>query len=375
MLFRSATFAAELQIEHLAEALGLDPITLRLRNCVRDGSVLATQSEIPVGVSLPELIETCVRRIGASRQENSWQMPAVHSNEGHKRRGIGIAAGMKNSGFGWGFPEGSEARVVLHGHAEIERAEVYTAAADVGQGAHSALAQIAAESLDIPLDRIEMVVSDTADIGNSGPASASRLTIFAGSAVKKAADEALQNWNDEERPAAGGGRWEAPPTTKPDPETGACLNSISYAYGVQAVEVDVDVETGEIEIVNVLAVHDPGRAVNPQQVIGQLQGGIVQAQGWSLTEDFVSNGGYVQTDRFSTYLIPTILDAAPNMEFVLLEKPDSIGPYGVLGLGEIGILLLAPAIVSAVHDAVGIWFDRIPLNPERVIAGLQADSN
>jgi CO/xanthine dehydrogenase Mo-binding subunit len=302
-------------------------------------------------------------------------MPTLQANEPHKRRGIGIAAGMKNSGFGWGFPEGSEARVVLHGRAEIERAEVHTAAADVGQGAHSVLAQIAAEELDIPLDRVELVTSDTADIGSSGPASASRLTMFAGNAVKQAAVEALQNWNDEERPAVGGGRWNAPPTTKPDPETGACFNSISYTYGAQAVEVEVDIETGEIEIVNIVAVHDPGRAVNPQQVIGQLQGGIIQAQGWSLTEDFVSRGGHIQTDRLSTYLIPTILDATSKMDLVLLERPDPVGPFGVRGVGEIGILLLAPAIVSAVHHAVGVWFDRIPLKPERVMVGLQAASN
>jgi CO/xanthine dehydrogenase Mo-binding subunit len=343
-----ATFAAELQIAHVAEALGLDPITIRLRNCVRDGAILPTQSEIPAGVSLPELIETCALEIAASRLENGWQMPTLQANEPHKRRGIGIAAGMKNSGFGWGFPEGSEARVVLHGRAEIERAEVHTAAADVGQGAHSVLAQIAAEELDIPLDRVELVTSDTADIGSSGPASASRLTMFAGN---------------------------APPTTKPDPETGACFNSISYTYGAQAVEVEVDIETGEIEIVNIVAVHDPGRAVNPQQVIGQLQGGIIQAQGWSLTEDFVSRGGHIQTDRLSTYLIPTILDAPSKMDLVLLERPDPVGPFGVRGVGEIGILLLAPAIVSAVHHAVGVWFDRIPLKPERVIVGLQAASN
>lgn len=117
---------------------------------------------------------------------------------------------MKNSGFGWGFPEGSEARVVLHGGTEIERAEVHTAAVEVGQGVHSVLVQIAAEVLNIPLDRVEIVTSDTADIGDSGPASASRLTIFAGNAVKQAAEQALRKWREEERPAVGGGRWDAP---------------------------------------------------------------------------------------------------------------------------------------------------------------------
>jgi CO/xanthine dehydrogenase Mo-binding subunit len=370
-----ATFAAEMQMEHFAEDLGLDPVTIRLHNCVREGSILATQAEIPYGVSLPKLIETCAYEIGADRQAGGWQMPtASKAEEPHKRRGLGIAAGMKNSGFGWGFPEGSEARVVLHGAAEIERAELYTAAADVGQGAHSVLAQIATEVLNIPLDRIEMVTSDTANSGDAGPASASRLTMFAGNAVKQAAEQALQRWHDEDRPATGGGRWNAPPTTKPDPETGACLNSISYAYGVQAVEVEVDIETGEIKIIKAIAIHDPGRAVNPQQVSGQLQGGIVQAQGWALTENFITQVGYVQTDRLSTYLIPTIADAVPDIKLVCLEEPDAVGPFGVRGVGEIGFILLAPAIVSAVHNAVGVWFDRLPLTPEQVINGLQSAS-
>ena len=367
-----ATFAAELQIGHLAEALNLDPITIRLRNCVREGSILATQTEIPPEVSLPELIETCAREIGARSVNDSWQLPPLDTSEPHKRRGLGIAVAMKNSGFGWGFPEGSEARVVLHGGVEIERAEVQTAAADVGQGAHSALAQIAAEALGIPLERVEMVTSDTATSGPSGPSSASRVTMFAGQAVHQAAVEALRHWQNEERPAAGGGWWSAPPTTPPDSATGACHNSISYAYGVQAVDLEVDTETGEIEILNLIAVHDPGRAVNPQQVLGQMHGGIVQAQGWSLTEDFITGGGYVRTNRFSTYLIPTILDAPANIKCIFIEKPDPVGPFGVRGVGEIPILLPAPAIVAAVRNATGVWLDRIPAKPEQVIAALQA---
>ena len=234
----------------------------------------------------------------------------------------------------------------------------------------SALTQIAAEVLQIPLARIEMVTSDTASSGDAGPASASRPTMFAGHAVKQATEQALQHWRDEERPATGGGRWYAPPTTKPDPETGACLNSISYAYGAQAVEVEVDIETGEISIIKAVAVHDPGQAVNPQQVSGQLQGRIIQTQGWALTENFVTQGGYIQTDHLSTYLIPTILDAIPDIKLVCLEEPDLVGPYGVHGVGEIGLILLAPAIVSAIHNAVGVWFDHLPLTPERVLSAL-----
>ena len=135
--------------------------------------------------------------------------------------------------------------------------------------------------------------------------------------------------------------------------------------------MEVDLETGEIEVKRIIAVHDAGRAVNPQQMEGQIQRGIIEAQGWSLSEDFISAEGYVKTDRFSTYLIPTILDAAPEIKCVLIDKPDPVGPFGVRGVGEVGIIPLAPAIVSAVHSATGVWFDRIPLKPEQVITGLQ----
>lgn len=364
-------FAAELQIEHLAEELGLDPVTIRLKNCLRDNSILATQSPIPDVVSLPELLEICAKELGAEQHGDHWHMPTTTSDNPYKKRGIGLAAGFKNTGFGFGFPEGSDARVVLHGDAIIERVEVFTAAADVGQGAHSALAQIAAEVLDVPLAMIEMVTSDTATAGNSGPASASRLTFFAGHAVKWAAEQALQDFKDESRPAEGGGWWAAPPTEAPDPETYASFHSISYAYGAQAVEVEVDLETGLIDVLNVIAVHDPGKAVNPQQVEGQIHGAVVQSLGWALTENYIAKEGYVETDNFSTYLIPTVLDIPQTEKTILYEKPDPAGPFGVRGVGEIPYIGIPPAIISAVHDATGVWFDRIPLTAEQVALALK----
>ncbi len=246
-----AAFASELQIAHLAEALGIDAVTLRLHNCLRDGALLSTRSPVPGGVSLPELIETCARAAGATETAEGWCLPvltdgnwtrpsAVEPEQGAerpsacirvdprpgrsgaesaapKRRGWGLAVSMKNAGFSFGFPEGSTARVALYGDTEIARAEVHTAAPEVGQGAHSALAQLAAERLGIPLERVAVIASDTADIGDSGPASASRLTFFAGNAVVAAADLALARWRDEERPAVAEFRYEAPRTTAPDP--------------------------------------------------------------------------------------------------------------------------------------------------------------
>ncbi len=146
--------------------------------------------------------------------------------------------------------------------------------------------------------------------------------------------------------------------------------SVSFSYGAQAVEVEVDLETGQIALLRVIAVHDPGRAVNPQQVVGQIEGGVIQAQGWALIEDFITEGGYVLTDRLSTYLIPTVLDIPADMKTVLIEKNDPVGPFGVRGVGEIPFIPLAPAIVCAVRDALGVWFDSIPLKPEQVLTCL-----
>lgn len=367
-----ATFAAELQIEHIAEELGMDPITIRLRNCLHDNSILPTQAPVPGGVSLVELVEACARRAGIQQEGNRWYFSPLQASQPHKRRGLGLAIGMKNSGFPLGMQEGSEARVVLHGVATIERADVYTAVADVGQGAHSVLTQIAAEVLNLPIERINMITSDTAQCGDSGAASASRVTMLAGNAVKRASELALERWANEDRPAAEAFyRWEpAIPTTAPHPNTGACNCALSFSYGAQIAEVEVDIETGEVDLVKVTATQDPGLAVNPTQVVGQMQGGIVQAQGWSLIEDFITDNGRVLTDRFSTYLIPTTLDVPVELDTVLIEKPDPLGPYGVRGAGEMPFVSLAPAVVIAIHNATGLWFDHIPVKAEQILARL-----
>jgi CO/xanthine dehydrogenase Mo-binding subunit len=343
---------------------------MRLRNCLVDDALLPTQTPVPGGVSLPELLEICAIELGAVREGDAWRMPERAPAAPHKKRGIGFGAGIKNAAFGYGFPEGAEARVVLHGGAEIERAEVYTAAADVGQGAHTVMGQIAAEALGIPMEKIVLITSDTAHSGPTGPASASRLTLISGNAVKQAAEQALQDFQNENRPAEGGGRWSAPPTEPPDPETGACVNSLSFSYSVHGVEVEVDTETGQIQLLNVVSVNDPGKAVNPLHVEGQMEGTMVQSGGWALVEDFVTKGGYIQSDQLSTYLIPTVLDIPDSGKVVLVEKPDPLGPYGVRGVGEVAFVSLPPAIVSAVHDATGVWFDHIPLRPEDVAASM-----
>jgi CO/xanthine dehydrogenase Mo-binding subunit len=281
---------------------------------------------------------------------------------------------MKATGYGYGVPEGSKAKVVLHGMSTIEHADVYSAAIDVGQGAHSVLIQIAAHVLGIPFDLIEIHPGDTASSEDSGAAAASRLTYFAGNAVKLAAELALKSWRDENRPAVGDAHWISPPTTAPDPLTGACIDNVSYSYAAQGVIVEVDLETGQVILDTVIATHDPGRAINPQKVEGQIQGAVVQAMGWALLENFVTEQAMIKTNTLSTYLIPTTLDIPAKVKSIQIEKPDPVGPFGVRGVGEIPFIPLAPAVIAAIRDATGIWFNHLPIKPEEVVEKIKENN-
>jgi CO/xanthine dehydrogenase Mo-binding subunit len=136
------------------------------------------------------------------------------------------------------------------------------------------------------------------------------------------------------------------------------------------VEVEVDVETGVIHITRVVSANDVGQAINPQQVAGQTEGAVVQAEGYAMLENFQMKDGYVLTPHLSTYLIPGVLDVPDRVETIIVEQPEPHGPYGVRGMGEMPYLPLTPALVAAVHDATGVWFDEFPLTPERVLRGL-----
>ena len=165
----------------------------------------------------------------------------------------------------------------------------------------------------------------------------------------------------EERPAIAEYTYLAP---KPfDKETGYSVPNLSYAYVAQAVELEVDLETGFIKILRVVSANDVGQAINPALVEGQIEGAVVQAEGYTLIENFITRNGHILTDQLSTYLIPTILDIPEAVELVILEVSEPNGPFGARGLGELPFLPLAPAIAAAVHDATGVWFNDFPLTP------------
>lgn len=366
-------FAAEMQMDKLAEALGMDPVEIRERNILREGSLLSVGTPLPKGVSIDKVLEACALKAGWVRGANGWQRPVVnHSEQANKRRGIGFACAFKNVGFSFGAPENCWATIELRGREEIDQAVLYHAGAEVGQGSHTAFIQMAAEALGLPFEKISLVAADTAYTRNSGSVSASRMTFMAGNSIRGAAALALEKWQNEERPAVATYQYLPPRTTPYDPETGKSEPNFSYGYVAEAVEVEVDIETGQIQVVNVICADDVGKAVNPQQVQGQIEGAVVQAAGYGILENFVQKDGMPLTKTLSTYLIPTVLDVPGRVESVILEYPDPIGPFGARGMGEMPYLPFVPALVSALHNASGRWFDQFPLIPERVLEGLSS---
>ena len=366
-----AAFAAEMQIEKLAEALELDPVELRARNVIKEGDLLSVESPLPEGVTMDRVIESCAEGAGWTRTSGNWEAPEIEQpDEPHLRRGIGFACGFKNVGFSFGYPEECWATVELHGRAEIEEVVLRHAGADVGQGAHTVLVQMAAEAAGVPLSKVRLDPSDTATSENSGSASASRMTFMAGHAIRGAVEAAMVKWQEEDRPAIAKYQYRPPPTTSYDSETGQSEPNFAYGYVAEAATVEVDTEIGAVRILDVVCADDVGRVINPQGVRGQIEGAIVQAAGYAILEDFKQEGGEVQTGRLSTYLIPGIWDIPERVHPIILEYEDPGGPWGVRGMAEMPFIPLTPAVTAAIHNALGIWYDEFPLTPERVLWGI-----
>ncbi len=362
-------FAAEMQMSRLADALGIDPMIFRLKNALREGSVLATQSVIPPAVSIRETMMHAAEAAG-------WTDKGKPKPEGEVSaktlRGIGVAAGYKNVCYSFGFPDSCTAICELYGGEAAENAVIKIGISEVGQGTLGAMGQMAAESLGLTYDQVTIVNEDTSEVPEAGSCSASRLSFMAGNAIKLACEAALEEWSAGERPAVAERTYRPRETTMYDPDTGVCDPHVTYGYGTQIAEVEVNAETGEVRLRKVWAAHDVGRTINPLHVEGQIHGAISQAQGWTLLEDFVMEDGQIRTKSYADYLIPTVYDMPDEIHPLILEVADPQGPYGVRGLGEMPMLVLAPAILDAIHDATGIWFTKLPVKAEDVLLALEA---
>ncbi len=365
-------FAAEMQMNKLADALGLDPVDIRMKNALTADKLLAVGTRAPGGVCVRQVIEETAKASGWEKRSGARQVAQSDGREQPNKvvTGRGFGAGFKNIGFSFGYNENSWAQVELRGGAEVDEAVVRVAGADVGQGHHTVMAQIAAETLEIEFERVRLEVSDTAFTESSGSASASRLTFMAGNAVRAASEKALAQWKHEERPALAEATWLAPKTTPFDPETGYCTPNFAYGYVAQMVEVTVNTETGFVTVDRVVCADDVGHAINPDLIVGQIEGAIVQAHGYTILEDFKVEGGKVLTPHFSTYLIPGIYDIPSRVDSIIVEDPHPSGPFGARGMAEMPYLPYAAVVAAAVYDATGVWMDDFPLTPERVLRGL-----
>jgi OHCU decarboxylase len=357
-------FAHEAQMDRLAAALELDPVQLRIRNAMAPGSRMPTGQVVPEPAPVAELLERV--RAMAPAPENHDGLPGGVANatrgEG-VRRGVGYAVAMKNIGFSEGFDDYSTARVRLSIDEGEPLVEVHTAAAEVGQGIVTVQAQIARTELGV--ERVVVLDADTS-VGSAGSTSASRQTYVTGGAVKAACEAVRERWEaGEELPIEETVQWRHKPTFPLDAD-GQGDAHVQYAFSAHRAVVDVDVELGLVRVVELATTQEVGRAMNPQALEGQIEGGSAQGLGLALLEEVQVRDGKVLNASFTDYLLPTILDMPP-VRIELLEHADPQAPYGLKGVGEPPNISTPPAIVAALRAATGRALERIPVRPEDIV--------
>ncbi|MCB9556489.1 MAG: xanthine dehydrogenase family protein molybdopterin-binding subunit [Deltaproteobacteria bacterium] len=392
--------AYETAILELAQRLEIDPVALKRRNLLQDGEGVTTTQKIPV-VGALHCMELALERIG-------WDKRHYETNKPYLRRGYGVSSICFGLGYGDGFPDASRARVRF---ADDGMLEVLTAGVDFGQGLHTLAGQIAANELGLALNQVRVIASDTLLTPESGSSSATRQTVFTGNAVRLAASEVKRqildiaaaytglHWDDLElRNRMAIGKEDAkiclplgqavrlgrergysldvescyqPRTVAPEAGTGKSPRAfLTYMFASHAAEVLVDIETGEVRVKRIVAVHDVGKAINPQQVEGQIEGGVMQGLGMALMEEVITRDGQMLNANFTDYIIPTIVDT-PDIEAVIVEREDPEGPYGARGVGEPALIGTPPAILAAISDAIGTVVNETPATAERVWQAIQ----
>ena len=399
-------YAHEAQMDKLAAALRMDPVELRMRNAMHTGSSLITGQVVEGPAPVGELLERIKRMplpppLSLGAELDLTQMPGGVSNTTHGeglRRGVGYALGFKNVGYSEGFDDYSTARVRLSIVDGRPRAEVHTAAAEVGQGLVTVQAQIAGTELGVS----DVVVLDAdTQVGSAGSSSASRQTYITGGAVKSACEAVRERVLTLARSELGhtatarleGGavvsaegevivtlatllgdaaieetrEFRPRRTHRLDGETGQANAHLQYAFAAHRAVVDVDMELGLVKVVELATAQDVGKAINPQAVEGQLEGGAAQGLGLALMEEIQVKDGVIRNASFTDYLLPTILDMPP-VRMDILELGDPHSPYGLKGVGEPPTISSGPAIVAAIRAATGRPITRVPVRPHDIVA-------
>jgi xanthine dehydrogenase D subunit len=390
-----ACFAYESQMDRVAEACGLDPIEVRVRNALSEGSRIPTGQAVDMPAPLTEMLRRTEAFPMPAPADNSdlRNLPGGVSNTTHGEgvvRGVGYGIGIKNICYSEGFDDLSTARVRLRVTGGLATVLVHTAAAEVGQGLVTLQGQIARTELGV--DQVTVAPADT-EVGSAGSSSASRQSYMTGGAVREACvavRERLLALAGMPGAILSGGRIVADGVTVPitevlgdtvieetrefhhrrtttlDPETGQGESHVQFAFCVHRAVVDVDVELGLVKVVELAAVQDVGKILNPASLEGQIHGGSAQGLGLALMEEIQVRDGLMRNPSFTDYLIPTILDMPP-MSLEILENPDPHAPYGLRGAGEPPTLSSTPAIVAAVRDACGVPLTRVPVRPEHIL--------
>ncbi len=394
-----SAFAVEQNMDLVAEAIGMDPVEFRLKNAQKVGETTATGQLLRESVGLLKTIEHVdhdMRNGDGSAFRWGWR-------DGHKAYGWGIASAYKNTGLGGGAPDRSVAEVEVYPDSI---AEVRTSSADMGQGLSAVLAQITAEELGLPVDCVRVLLSDTELTPDGGPTTASRQTYVSGNAARYAAAtmrEALAavaaermsvppdqirfedgqvryngssvavgevvSWMHQQGLEARTRYTYDAPHTQPL-GTGGDMH-FAFSYATQAVLVEVDMETGAVSVLKVIAANDVGRAINPKTLEGQVEGGIVMGLGNCLTEEYIVEDGVPWSTLFARYKIPSIKHA-PEVISHLIEEQTSDGPYGAKGVGEITSINTTPAIANAIYHATGIRVYRIPVDQDALLRAIKA---
>jgi xanthine dehydrogenase molybdenum-binding subunit len=390
-----SAFAVESAMDELAHELNLDPLELRRLNALRIGSVTNTGQTLRESAGLLE----CLERMWAELQRLAGGADPFRARtvEGahNLRRAWGLAAGYKNTGLGGGAPDKASAEVELY---EDGVAEVRTSSAEIGQGLVAVLQLIAAEELALPPERVRVLLSDTDRTPDGGPTTASRQTYVTGNAVRHAAQvvrqavasalserydvppgqirfqeglaqvnghpvqlgEAVQLLREEGREARALYEYWAPSTQALG--SGGDMH-FAFSFAAQAAEVEVDLDTGEVRVLRVVAAHDVGRAINPLGLLGQVEGGVMMGLGNALTEHFIVEDGRVFTDRLARYRMPNVTQT-PEIISIVVEHPTAEGPYGAKGIGEISSIPTTPAITNAIFHACGVRVRSLPVDQD-----------
>lgn len=378
-------FAIERHMDHIAEALGIAPDELRRRNFLMPGQTTTTGQKIEEDIDL----ENLMRRAMAESDYKAKRERFARDNAGPgmKKKGIGLAAFLHGSGFTGSGEKYLNSLVAMDTTAE-GRPRVLVSSTEFGQGTNTILCQIAAETLGVDYDAVEMGPPDTSVVPNSGPTVASRTSMVVGKLVHSAAMglkktlaasrllsedgytteqfvTAVRAYVERYGPLRSESRYEAPPGVHWDDVHYRGEAYAAYAWAVYVAEVTVDLTTWNVGVDDFVAVQEVGRVLNPVLAMGQIEGGVAQGIGWALYEKVMWNRGRMQNNQMTNYIIPTSQDIPPIRVF-FEERPFGHGAYGAKGIGELPMDGPAPAILNAIAHATGKQFDSVPLLPEDI---------